>query len=125
MISVIDDDAPIRAAIENLLNSLDYRVFTFGSAEAFLRSDGRADTDCVIADINMPVMTGIELLAHLRERGNDVPLICITGFPNAATVRQAMNAGAASVLTKPINGDNLVNEIKRALRRSGATSADD
>jgi len=122
MISIIDDDASVRAAVENLLSSLGYRVSTFGSAEAFLQSDRQNDAECVIADVNMPVRNGVELLVRLRERGNNVPFIFITGFPDEAAARKAMSAGAACILTKPFEKDNLIQEIESALRgwRAGA-----
>lgn len=82
MISIIDDDASVRAAIGNLLQSLSYAVRTFESADEFLRSDHLDETSCVVADVNMPAMSGVELLVLLRNRGMRVPFIFITGFPD-------------------------------------------
>lgn len=115
MISIIDDDPSVRAAIENLLGSLGYRVRTFGSAEEFLQSDAEREAGCVIADINMPVMNGVDLLVLLRGRGDTVPFIFITGFPDEAAAQRAMDAGARCILTKPFEKDNLIGEIERAL----------
>ena len=81
LISIIDDDASIRAAIGNLLQSLGYVVHTFESAEEFLRSDHMDATACVVADVNMPAMSGVELLIHLRSQDQRVPFIFITAFP--------------------------------------------
>ncbi len=124
MISVIDDDASVRAAVENLLSAMGYVVLTFGSAEEFLRSDPD-NADCVIADVNMPVMSGVELLVRIRERGNKVPFIFITGFPDEAVSKRALGAGAHCLLTKPFEKSSLVAQLEIALRGArGGKSGD-
>jgi FixJ family two-component response regulator len=82
VISVIDDDASIRAATNNLLSSHGYSVHTFESAEDFLQSAHQDDSSCVVADVQMSGMSGLDLLTHLRTRGSDVPFIFITAFPD-------------------------------------------
>ena len=77
VISIIDDDASVRAATDNLLRSLGYTVYTFVSAEEFLRSAHFNDTSCVIADVQMPAMSGIDLQAQLLTQGHRVPFIFI------------------------------------------------
>jgi FixJ family two-component response regulator len=116
MISIIDDDASVRAAIGNLLQSLSYVVHTFESAEAFLRSDYLDDTSCVVADVNMPAMSGVELLVLLRKRGKDVPFIFITAFPDETMRAQAFSAGALGFLTKPFDRGRLIQHLEQALR---------
>ncbi len=81
VISVIDDDASVRAATNNLLSSHGYQVHTFASAEEFLQSAGLNDLSCVIADVQMPAMNGLALLAHIRAQGYAVPFVFITAFP--------------------------------------------
>ena len=120
MISVIDDDASICDAVENLLSSLGYLVRTFGSAEEFLRSEQLHDAECVIADINMPIMNGVELLVRFRELGKSAPFIFITAFPDHAISKRALSAGAACLLTKPFEKDNLLQELENALPGSRA-----
>ncbi len=116
MISVIDDDASIRIATDNLLRSLGYAVLTFESAEEFLRSDSLDDISCVIADVNMPAISGVELLALLRTRGKRMPFIFITAFPDERIRTTALAAGAIGFLTKPFDRGNFIRCIELALR---------
>jgi FixJ family two-component response regulator len=122
MISVIDDDASIRIATDNLLRSLGYVVFTFESAEEFLRSDSLDDTSCVIADVNMPAISGVELLALLRTKGKRVPFIFITAFPDERIRATALAAGAIGFLTKPFDRGNFIRCIELALRPDDGSS---
>jgi FixJ family two-component response regulator len=122
MISIIDDDASVRAAIGNLLQSLSYVVHTFESAEAFLRSDCLDDTSCVVADVNMPAMSGVELLMLLRKRGKDVPFIFITAFPDETMRARAFSAGALGFLTKPFDRGHLIQHLEQALRPNDGNS---
>ena len=91
VISVVDDDASVRVATDNLLSALGYMVHTFASAEEFLRSAHFNDTSCVIADVQMPTMSGVELQALLLARGQRVPFIFITAFPTRPSVRECGN----------------------------------
>jgi FixJ family two-component response regulator len=116
MIAIIDDDASVRIATDNLLRSLGYGVVTFGSAEEFLQSDCLDDIACVIADVNMPVIDGIDLLVLLRARKSRVPFIFITAFPDEIVSRRAASAGAFCLLTKPFDKKNLILNLERALR---------
>lgn len=123
LISIIDDDASIRAAVGNLLQSLGYVVDTFESAEEFLRSDHMDTTACVVADVNMPAMSGVELLIHLRSRDQRVPFIFITAFPDERIRARAFSAGALGFLTKPFDRGHLIACLEQALR-PGDESAD-
>jgi FixJ family two-component response regulator len=116
MISIIDDDASVRIATDNLLRSLGYSVLTFESADAFLQSAVLDQTSCVIADVNMPGTNGVELLFRLRARGNEIPFIFITAFPEAAISAQAATAGAVCLLTKPFEKDSLIQNLEQALQ---------
>ena len=122
IISVIDDDASVRAATNNLLRSHGYTVRTFASAEEFLRSAHLNDTSCVIADVQMPVMSGVELLTLMRAQGHRVPFIFITAFPEESVRVRVLKAGAIAFLAKPFAGPTLINCLATALEghRGGA-----
>jgi FixJ family two-component response regulator len=115
-IAVIDDDAGIRRAIWNLLRSLGYAVDHFSSAEQFLEWENKNDACCVITDMKMPGMNGIELQARLLAEGCRIPMIFMTAFPEESTKTQALNAGAAGFLTKPFPQQSLVSCLTEALR---------
>ena len=119
VISIIDDDASVRIGANNLLRSHGYTVHTFASAEEFLRSDHRDSTSCVIADVQMPVMNGVELQSLLRTQGAWVPFIFITSFPDKNIREQALKDGATCILTKPFDGPTLIRHLDTALERAG------
>jgi FixJ family two-component response regulator len=118
-ISIIDDDPSVRTATDNLLSSHGYLVRTFGSAEDFLQSASPDDSACVVADVQMPGMSGLDLLAHVRTRGNDVPFIFITAFPDQSVRARALKAGAICFLAKPFAAPVLIDCVKTALNRHG------
>jgi FixJ family two-component response regulator len=122
VISVIDDDASVRVATNNLLRSHGYTVHTFASAEEFLRSAHLNDTSCVIADVQMPVMNGVELLTLMRTQGYGVPFIFITAFPDESVRARALMAGAICFLAKPFAAPTLIKCLGTALKghRGGA-----
>jgi FixJ family two-component response regulator len=122
VISVIDDDPSVRAATNNLLRSHGYAVHTFASAEEFLRSTHLNDTSCVIADVQMPVMSGVELLTFMRTQGRRVPFIFITAFPDESVRARVLKAGGICFLAKPFAGPTLINCLANALEghRGGA-----
>ena len=117
MISVIDDDPSVRTATNNLLSSHGYVVHTFASADQFLQSARIDDTSCVVADVQMPNMSGLELLTYMRTQGNDAPFIFITAFPDESVRTRALNAGAICFLGKPFTGPVLIGCIETALNR--------
>jgi FixJ family two-component response regulator len=119
VISIIDDDGSVRAATYNLVRSLGHIVHTFASAEEFLRSPHLNDTSCVIADVQMPTMSGLELQAHLLAEGNRVPFIFITAFAVENARARALKAGATCFLTKPFAGEALINCLDAALQEHG------
>jgi FixJ family two-component response regulator len=115
VISVIDDDASVRTATNNLLSSHGYLVDTFASAEAFLQSARLNDSSCVIADVQMPAMSGLDLLAHMRAQGYAAPFIFMTAFPEESVRDRALKAGAICLLAKPFAGPALFSCLKAAL----------
>jgi FixJ family two-component response regulator len=117
LIAIIDDDASVRATTDSLVRSLGYVVYTFASAADFLRSNRLDDLSCVIADVQMPGMSGVELQAHLLAQGNRVPFIFFTAFPDEQIRARALKAGAICYLTKPFDGDSLVQGLQVALKK--------
>jgi FixJ family two-component response regulator len=118
VIAVIDDDGSVRVATGNLLRSRGYAVHTFGSAEEFLRSPYFDHTSCVIADVQMPAMSGLELQSLLLDQGRAIPFIFITAFPEESVRARAMNAGAICFLNKPFDRGTLMSCLDVALRRA-------
>jgi FixJ family two-component response regulator len=118
VISIVDDDASVRAATNNLVRSHGYCAHTFASAEEFLHSAYLNDTSCVIADVQMPAISGIELLLLLRIRGHRVPVIFITAFPTEELRARALKAGAADFLAKPFDGAVLINCLDTSLKQN-------
>jgi FixJ family two-component response regulator len=122
LVAIIDDDASVRATTDSLVRSLGYIVNTFASAEEFLRSNRLDDLSCVIADVQMPGMSGVELQAYLLTQGDQVPFIFVTAFPDERVRAQALTAGAICYLTKPFDGDSLIQGLEAALKkRDGGT----
>ncbi|MDI4657624.1 response regulator transcription factor [Xanthobacter autotrophicus] len=120
MITIIDDDESVRVATESLVRSLGFGAKSFASAEDFLGSPLLGETDCVITDVQMPGMSGVELRSHLRARGDLTPLIFITAFPEERIRRQVDAAGTFGFLAKPFDGNVMIECIDRALQaRSG------
>jgi FixJ family two-component response regulator len=117
VISVIDDDASVRAATNNLLSSRGYIVRTFASAGDFLQSDRLQDSSCVVADVQMPAMSGLDLLTHMRDKGYVAPFIFITAFPEESVRVRALKAGAICFLAKPFAGPALISCLKAALNQ--------
>jgi FixJ family two-component response regulator len=116
VISIIDDDESVRDATNRLVRSLGFAAFTFASADEFLRSSRLHDTSCVIADVQMPGMSGIELQSYLIAKGKNIPMIFITAFPDERIQAKALKAGAVSFLSKPFQGSTLIQCIDDALK---------
>jgi FixJ family two-component response regulator len=116
VISIIDDDASVRVATNRLVRSLGYVAHTFASAEEFLASSRVNDTSCMIADVQMPGMSGIELQSHLLAQGRRLPIIFITAFPEESARTKALNAGAVCFLSKPFDGQTLVRHLDAVVK---------
>src|ERR1700730_10067130 len=115
MISIIDDDAFVRQAVENLLQSLGFCVTVFASAEAFLESELADDTSCLITDLQMPGLTGLDLQQRLIEGGKRLPIIFITAFFSESARKRALEGGAIGFLSKPFADECLLECLNRAL----------
>ena len=115
VISIVDDDASVRVATNNLLRSRGYVVHTFASAEEFLSSPYLDETSCVIADVQMSAMTGLDLLTQMRAKGCDSPFIFITAYPDEGIRARAIKAGAVGFLAKPFAVHKLIECLEAAL----------
>ena len=115
-ISVIDDDEAVRRATTFLIESFDFRAAAFESAENFLNSGHLVDTSCLIVDVQMPGMNGLQLQSLLAAGGCRIPIIFITAYDAKETRRQAMQAGAVAFLGKPFTDEQLLQTIRSALR---------
>jgi FixJ family two-component response regulator len=116
MISIVDDDESVRDATEGLINSLGYPAATFASAEEFLNSDRVNDTTCLITDVQMPGLSGIELQRRLIAQGCTIPTIFVTAFPDERTRERALTAGAVGYLSKPFREESLIKCLDTAFR---------
>ncbi len=124
VISIIDDDASVRVATHRLVRSLGYIAHTFASADEFLRSSQLNDTSCVIADVQMPGMSGIELQTLLQTQGHKLPIIFITAFPEDSVRAQALEAGAACFLSKPFEAQTLIKYLDAAVKSHGGQTGE-
>jgi FixJ family two-component response regulator len=115
LIAIIDDDTSMQDSLQDLIESTGLVARCFGSAEEFLESDLRRRAACVIADIRMPKMSGLELQARLKEEECDIPIIFITAHGNARMRIQAMREGAVEFLAKPFDHKLLLKTVRAAL----------
>lgn len=115
MISIVDDDASLRASLDNLLCSAGYRAQAFASAESFLSSNAGHDTVCLILDVRMPGMGGLELQRQLQASGASLPIVFITSYVDDDVRARALDAGAVAFLYKPFREEELLGAIERAL----------
>ena len=118
-ISVVDDDESIREAINDLLDCVGLRVGVFRSAEDFLNSEDLHDTACLILDVRMPGMSGLELQGHLNSAGFHIPIIFISAHDDGEAKSRAMGAGAVDFLRKPFSEDALLSAIGTSLNTHG------
>ena len=117
LLAILDDDTSVQSALQDLMEAEGMCALCFSSAEQFLHSGARHKVGCLIADIQMPGMTGIELQAHLMTERCSIPIIFITGRGDIALAVSAMKSGAIDFYTKPVDGTSLLNSVERALQR--------
>ena len=115
LISVVDDDESIRRTTTLLIQSFGFQATAFESAESFLKSGQLHQTSCLIVDVQMPGMNGLQLQRHLAASGFKLPIIFITAYDNNESRQQAMQAGAVAFLSKPFNDKNLLETIRTTL----------
>src|ERR1043166_7028298 len=115
VISIVDDDPSVRQAVSGLVRSLGFDAVTFPSAEDFLQSEQIDETTCLITDVQMPGLTGVELQSHLISRGSTVPIIFVTASPERRIEAQVRSAGAVGFLNKPFDDKTLIECLNQTL----------
>lgn len=115
VISVVDDDESVRRSTSLLIESFGFRAATFESAQSFLNSKELLDSYCLIVDVQMPGMNGLQLQCELTAAGRRVPIIFITAYDDKESRRQAMRAGAVAFLSKPFTDEQLLQTIRSAM----------
>jgi len=118
MISVVDDDDFVRESLRDLIESLGYNVAVFGSAERFLEAECLAETSCLITDLRMPGLSGLDLQDRLTADGHRIPVIFVTAFSDEKFQVRAMRAGALGFLSKPFDESSLISCLETALSPS-------
>lgn len=118
IIAIVEDDDPLRDALESILKAAGYSVDKFASAESFLECADRQQTNCLILDIRLPGMSGIELQQRLREASFAVPIVFVTAHGDASIRETVIRAGAAGFLTKPVRSETLLASIRAAMERT-------
>ena len=122
-IFVVDDDAAVRDALKLLLRSVGHAVETFGSAQEFLDAYGEDRAGCLVLDIRMPGMSGLELQQKLNEKHSILPIIFITGHGDVPMAVEAMQAGAVDFIQKPFRDQDLIDRINQALEKDSSNRA--
>jgi FixJ family two-component response regulator len=117
IVFVVDDDISVRESLEGLIRSEGWETETFGSAEAFLARPRVFAPSCLVLDVSLPDLNGLDLQKRIADR-SDMPIIFITGYGDVPMTVQAMKAGAAEFLMKPFGGEVLLNAIRQAIERS-------
>ena len=117
IVFVVDDDVSVREGLGNLVHSIGWSVETFASASEFLRRDPPAGPSCLVLDVGLPGLSGLDLQRELAAAGRHLPIIFITGHGDIPTTVRAMKAGAVEFLTKPFIEGDLVQSIEQALER--------
>lgn len=117
-IAIVDDDAPLREALGSVMQAAGFLTNTFGSAEEFLDSAERRHAACLILDVRLPGMSGIELQRKLADANSRLPIIFVTAHGDASLCDLVMKAGAAGFLNKPVRSDILLREIHTALENT-------
>jgi FixJ family two-component response regulator len=120
-ISIIDDDESMRCAMKSLVASLGLDAYTFASAEEFLQSPHLDDTSCLITDLQMPGMNGVELQKLLLAQGRRIPIILVTAFPEERMRTRAIEAGALGFLSKPFETQTLIDLIDKVIETGRRT----
>jgi FixJ family two-component response regulator len=118
IIAIVDDDEPLREALGSVLKAAGFLIDTFASAEEFLDFPDRGKIACLILDVRLPGMSGIELQRRLLEIDNPVPIIFVTAHGDESLRDLVMKAGAAGFLNKPVRSDALLKEIRAAIQKT-------
>ena len=120
IIAIVDDDEPLREALGSVMKAAGFSPRTFASAEEFLACDDCDDTACLILDVRLPGMSGIELQKQLSRTNSRLPIVFVTAHGDASLRDSLTRAGAAAFFYKPVRSDALLKEIRRALKERSA-----
>ena len=115
LISVVEDDQPFRESMRKLMTVLGYTVQAFSSATEFLKSPLLTETACLVTDVQMPGMSGVELHRHLIDRGQVIPTILVTAYPDESARNRALKDGVVCYLSKPVDDEHLERCLRSAL----------
>ena len=115
LISVVEDDQPFRESMRKLMTVLGYTVQAFSSATEFLKSPLLTETACLVTDVQMPGMSGVELHRHLVDRGHVIPTILVTAYPDETARNRALKDGVVCYLSKPVDDEHLERCLRSAL----------
>ena len=118
LVSIVEDDESVRESIESLIRAMGWEVLTFDSADAFLRSGAVYKTRCLISDVTMPGMSGLEMHALLRSQGNAPPTIFITAYPTAQDESVALANRALAYLEKPVDSSVILEKVREAIGKA-------
>jgi FixJ family two-component response regulator len=121
IVFIVDDDADVRASIQDLLEAVGLRSESFGTAEEFLRSERPDAPSCLVLDVRLPGVSGLDFQGRLADAGIQIPIIFVTGHGDIAMTVKAMKSGAVEFLTKPFEDRDLLGAIRQALDRDQAT----
>jgi FixJ family two-component response regulator len=116
LVSIVDDDQPFRESLRKLVMLFGYTVESFPSAAEFLASRLVPETDCLVADVHMPGMTGVELHRHLVDTGYAIPTILVTAYPDEVVRDRVLKDGVVCYLSKPVDDDHLERCLRSALQ---------
>ena len=116
LVSIVDDNQPFRDSLRKLVMLFGYTVESFPSAADFLASRLLPETDCLVTDVHMPGMTGVELHKHLVDAGHAIPTILVTAYPDEVVRDRALKDGVVCFLSKPVDDDHLERCLRSALR---------
>lgn len=114
-IAIVDDDRAVRESLQDLLDAQGYQSLLYASAEDFLSQHGYRSVDCILADVKMPGMSGIEMLAHLKRMPNCPPVLIMTSYTSAQTKEAALRSGARAFLEKPLDSRQLISCLMNAI----------
>ena len=122
LVGIVDDDESVRDSISSLLRSAGFKTAAFESAEAFLKSDHKSDPDCLVLDVRMPGLSGLELQSQLQDRNNLIPIIFVTAHTEEEVRAKAIQQGATAFLNKPFSDEVLLGAIHLAIRIHGPSA---
>lgn len=124
IVHVVDDDAAMRKALCLLLESEGLRATTYASAEEFLEQVPETDGGCILLDVRMPGLSGLELQQYLNKKQISLPIIIMTGYADVSMAVQAMKGGAVDFIEKPFDNDHLLQQVRVCLQKSAQAQSD-